>query len=87
MRRFVLLLFGLVIATSQLLAPADACAQARGTSAQRLYGTMRDTLGRALPGVEVRFRPRTVTSSSSAKVNDQASYAVTRPRQLSAKGG
>ena len=56
MRRCVILFFGLAVAIGQLIVPTAACAQTRRALAQRINGVVRDTLGRALPGVEVTLQ-------------------------------
>src|SRR5260221_6452614 len=75
MRRLVMLFVGLVVATGQLLTPTAARAQARGTSVQRLNGTVRDALGRALPGVEVTLQASDGHIVAKAKSNDQGEFS------------
>jgi outer membrane receptor protein involved in Fe transport len=75
MRRFVMLFVGLVIATSQLLTSTTARAQTRGTSVQRLNGTVRDALGRALPGVEVTLQAADGRLVAKTQSNRQGQFS------------
>jgi len=75
MRRCVMLLVGLVISTSQLLTPTAAYAQTRGTSVQRLYGTVRDTLGRPLPGVEMTLQAADGRLVAKTQSNGQGQFS------------
>jgi len=56
MRTSVLFFVGLIAALSQLVAPTAVRSQERSGTAQHLSGTVRDTLGRPLPGVEVTLQ-------------------------------
>jgi len=75
MRRCVMLFVGLVISTSQLLTPTAAYAQTRGTSVQRLYGTVRDTLGRPLPGVEMTLQAADGRLVAKTQSNGQGQFS------------
>ena len=75
MRRCVFLFVGLVVAIGQLIAPTAAYAQAGRAIAQRLNGTVRDTLGRPLPGVEVTLQAADGRIVAKAKSNDQGEFS------------
>jgi hypothetical protein len=56
MRRFAILLMGIAMAAIQVFWPGNACAQDPDTATQHLSGTVKDALGRPLPGVVVSLQ-------------------------------
>jgi outer membrane cobalamin receptor len=75
MRRCVILFVGLAVAIGQLIAPAAARAQAGRAAAQRLNGSVRDTLGRPLPDVEVTLQAADGHVVAKARSNDQGEFS------------
>ena len=75
MRRSVFLLAGLIVAIAQFIAPTAARAQERGASGHRLSGSVRDTLGRPLPGVNVTLQAADGHVVATAKSNDQGEFS------------
>jgi outer membrane receptor protein involved in Fe transport len=75
MRRCLVLFVVMAVAIGQLIAPTAARAQARGVSAQHLNGSVRDTLGRALPGVEVTLEAADGHVVAKARSNDQGEFS------------
>jgi outer membrane receptor protein involved in Fe transport len=75
MRRSMFLLVGLIVAIAQSIAPTATPAQERGASGHRLRGSVRDTLGRPLPRVEVTLQAADGHVVATAKSNDQGEFS------------
>jgi outer membrane cobalamin receptor len=75
MRRSVFLLIGLIVAIAQFIVPTAARAQERAASGHRLSGSVRDTLGRPLPGVDVTLQAADGHVVATAKSNDQGEFS------------
>jgi outer membrane receptor protein involved in Fe transport len=75
MRTSVLFFVGLIAAISQLVAPAAARSQERSVPTQRLSGTVRDSLGRPLPGVEVTLQAADGRVVAKTPSNDQGEFS------------
>jgi outer membrane receptor protein involved in Fe transport len=74
MRRCLILFFGLVVAIGQLIFAPDARAQARSASAHRISGSVRDALGRALPGVDVILQAADGHAVGQAQSDEQGDF-------------
>lgn len=74
MRRYVILLVGLAVAIAQTMVPAAARAQPRGGPLQRVTGSVRDALGRALPGVSVILQAADGHTVGKAQTDNQGEF-------------
>jgi hypothetical protein len=75
MPRWVTLLVGMAITITNLISPVTARAQTPGGPAQRINGSVKDALGRALPGVEISLQAADGTVIGTTRSNDQGALS------------
>jgi outer membrane receptor protein involved in Fe transport len=75
MRRCVICLMGMAFSISHLICPLTACAQTHGGPAQRLIGTVKDTLGRPLPDVDVSLQAANGHGIGTARSDAQGTFS------------
>ncbi len=75
MRRFAILLMGIAMAAIQVFWPGNACAQDPDTATQHLSGTVKDALGRPLPGVVVSLQDASGHVIKTARSNSQGEFS------------
>jgi outer membrane receptor protein involved in Fe transport len=65
----------MAIAITNLISPATARAQKPGIPAQRISGSVKDALGRALPGVELSLQAADGKVIETTRSNDQGTFS------------
>jgi outer membrane receptor protein involved in Fe transport len=92
MRRLVILLVGMAIASAYMIWPAIARAQVRSGPAHRLVGTVKDALGRPLPNVAVSLQGADGRIIGTGKSNSNGAFSFPNVKAgtyavMAAKGG